>query len=228
MENKLSNKKPWNVKNYQTLTLIILLVGIIIFNIAFFSMRYNILFGALNQPLLDWMISQRSPLLTDFMISITTTLNPLNFLVLAGIITGVWAVYKRELWRPSLLVISIGITVVFSTIIKLLTANGRPPQFDMIAPLEQGYSFPSWHTIGMGVFLLVLGYLIYSRKPTKARIITWLLIAAIGTIIMASSRLYLGYHWLTDIIASVGLGLMIVAAIICIDRQAIKRFNKLK
>jgi len=107
---------------------------------------------------------------------------------LAGIITGVWAVYKRELWRPLLLVVSIGITVVFSTVIKLLTANGRPSQFDMIAPLEQGYSFPSWHTIGMGVFLLVIGYLIYSRKPTKARIIAWLSIATIGTIIMASSR----------------------------------------
>jgi undecaprenyl-diphosphatase len=166
--------------------------------------------------------------MTNFMMSVTTILNPLNFLVLAGIITGIWAVFKKELWRPILLVISIGITIVFSTAIKLLTANGRPPQFDMIAPLEQGYSFPSWHTIGMGVFLLVLGYLIYSRKPTKARIIAWILVAAIGTVIMASSRLYLGYHWLTDIIASVGLGLMIVAAIIHIDRLAIQRFDKLK
>lgn len=162
------------------------------------------------------------------MMFVTTILNPLNFLVLAGIITGIWAVYKKELWRPALLVISIGITVVFSTVIKFLTANGRPSQFDMIAPLEQGYSFPSWHTIGMGVFLLIFGYLIYSRKPTRTRIISWISIAAIGTFIMAASRLYLGYHWLTDIIASVGLGLIIVAATIYIDREVIKRFKKLK
>ena len=228
MEEPQIHKKYLTAKNYQTFVLVILMVGIIIFNIAFISMRYDALLGALNQPLLDWMIAHRSSQATSFMMSATTLLNPLNFVILVCLITGVWAVYKKELWRPALLIISIGITVAFSTVIKFLTANGRPPQLDMITPFEQGYSFPSWHTIGIGVFLLVFGYLICSRKPTKIKIIGWILVAATGTIIMATSRLYLGYHWLTDIIASVGLGLMIVAATIYIDRQVIERFKFLK
>jgi undecaprenyl-diphosphatase len=221
-------KNNWTTKQYTTLALVLFLIGLIIFGVAFVSMKQGILINNLNQPLLTWMLNHRVPQITNLMIFVTTVLNPLNFLVLVCLIAGLWAAYAKEIWRPAVLVISIGVTAALSTVVKMITASGRPPQIDMVVPFEIDYSFPSGHTIGIGVFLLVVGYLVCSRRPNKYRVIWWLAVAAIGTAIVATSRLYLGYHWLTDVIASVGLGLMVVAAVIYIDRLFIERFKKLK
>jgi len=64
---------------------------------------------------------------------------------------------------------------------------------------------------------LVMGYLIYSRKLTRNRFYSWIIYATIGTGLIALSRLYLGYHWLTDVVASIGLSLMILTIVIIID-----------
>ena len=106
--------------------------------------------------------------------------------------------------------------------------NGRPAQINMIAPFEMDYSFPSGHTISVIVCLLVLGYLIYSRHYSSGRFFGWAIITIIGTAIVAISRLYLGYHWLTDVVASIGLGFIILALVIFIDRIFVSRFKKLE
>jgi undecaprenyl-diphosphatase len=98
----------------------------------------------------------------------------------------------------------------------------------MIKPFETDYSFPSGHTIGITVFLMVIGYLICSRRPGTIRAIIWIAVTMLGILAVSASRLYLGYHWLTDVIASVGLGLIVLAITIPIDRQFVDRSKKLK
>ena len=106
--------------------------------------------------------------------------------------------------------------------------NDRPSQINMIQPFETDFSFPSGHTIGTVVFLLVIGYLLYSRHFSGGKLIGWIILAFFGTAVIAISRLYLGYHWLTDVVASVGLGLIILAVIIIIDKIVTNCFRKLE
>ena len=112
-----------------------------------------------------------------------------------------------------------------STLLKIVFMDARPPHIDMIPTFEYDFSFPSGHTIGVAVFLLVIGYLIYSRQFSKKLFWVWISVAVFGTSIIAFSRLYLGYHWLTDIVASVGLALIVLSIVIFVDTFFIRKYK---
>jgi len=192
-------------------------IGLILFTYMYDSMASSNSIAHFDFPVLEWMTHHRTPLLTTFMQIVTNLTGPivLSLVILVG--TGLWVWRKNEIWRPTLLVASMGAVLVLSTLIKSLVQRHRPPIEHMISPPELDYSFPSGHTLGTAVFLLVLGYLIYSRSPRLLSLAGWVFGIIIGVGIVAFSRLYLGYHWLTDISASIGLSLIVLAAIIAVD-----------
>ncbi len=74
------------------------------------------------------------------------------------------------------------------------------------------YSFPSGHAMVSLVIYGMLSYLLatrFHRKRKSILSVTILLIAAIGL-----SRLYLGVHWPTDVIAGYAAGLVWLIACI--------------
>jgi undecaprenyl-diphosphatase len=85
--------------------------------------------------------------------------------------------------------------------------------FQRARPLDSlikdvGFSFPSGHTLIMVVFLGLLVYFFTDRK-------FWTVLVAIAlAVFVGFTRLYLGVHWLTDIVASFVLGAMILAVTI--------------
>ncbi|MCW2799435.1 MAG: phosphatidic acid phosphatase [Aeromicrobium sp.] len=94
--------------------------------------------------------------------------------------------------------VSVGLTVG----VKLLVGRPRPGAADRLGPVDHSYSFPSGHTLNSTVFLglavILLLPLIRGRIRRTATVLGGTLLAiAIGW-----SRVYLGYHWTTDVIAS--------------------------
>jgi undecaprenyl-diphosphatase len=148
---------------------------------------------------------------------ITTLANPSSF-ILVGIAVLIWGIVKKEYYRPCLIVGALALSATTSTTLKYVIMDVRPPISSMVPMFEMDYSFPSGHTLIMVVFLLTLGYVSYSRNFSRKRFIVWILIALLGGSIMALTRLYLGYHWLTDVVASFGLGFVILSIVIFIDR----------
>lgn len=213
----------WSTKQCISLAIISLILGATIFILAYVGMQQKTGIGTLNQPILSFMIEHRDSNVTNVMKIITSIANPLSFAIVLFFIAFIWALLKRGIWRPILLAIAISIATIAFVILKAYIMNERPLQTNMILPFELDYSFPSGHTIVMAVFLLVLGYLVCSRHTSSGRVLSWIIVTIIGVGAVATSRLYLGYHWLTDVIASVGLGLIILAFIIFIDRIAVRR-----
>jgi len=211
------------IKKRTTIAIISLIVGILVFAVAYISMSYRIIFYPLNQTILSWMVSQRETNLTNIAKIVTTIANPIIFASIVGIVVIIWAMIKREVWRPILLASAMATAALTSIILKSVIRDARPPQIDMVPLFETDFSFPSGHTLGMAVFLFVIGYLIYSRHFSTLRFWAWIIIALIGTLLIALSRLYLGYHWLTDVMASLGLGLIILAIVIFIDSIVINK-----
>jgi undecaprenyl-diphosphatase len=90
--------------------------------------------------------------------------------------------------------------VILSEGLKHLFARPRP---ELVAHMVevQTASFPSGHAMLSAVTLLTLGALlarIQSRKRLKAYVIA---IAILLTLLIGASRVYLGVHWPTDVLA---------------------------
>lgn len=203
-----------------------LVLGVIIFVFAYIGMKQQIGLSSYNYPILTWMINHRTYGVTDMAKIVTSIANPYFFAIIVGIVVIAWIIIKREIWRPVILACSVAVAAATSTLLKLHFMDARPPQIDMIPTFEYDFSFPSGHTIGMAVFLLVAGYLVYSRRYSIGKFWSWIIAAVFGTGLIAFSRLYLGYHWFTDIVASIGLALIILAIVIVVDTFFVRRNKK--
>ncbi|MFC7647057.1 phosphatase PAP2 family protein [Streptosporangium lutulentum] len=93
--------------------------------------------------------------------------------------------------------------------VKAAVDRARPDLPDPVASAP-GASFPSGHAMGaaLGVCILML-ILLPSLKSWAARIVAWLVSGAIMAFV-AYSRVALGVHWVSDVIAGIALGIVVV------------------
>nr|WP_310234481.1 phosphatase PAP2 family protein [Luteimonas terrae] len=100
-------------------------------------------------------------------------------------------------WRDALFVaVATGGSALLNLATKQLFARDRPSLWESIAP-EATYSFPSGHAMGSMTLAAVLVLLAW---PTRAR---WGVIAAMAVFVpmVGLSRVYLGVHYPSDILA---------------------------
>ena len=118
--------------------------------------------------------------------------------------------------------ITVNLLIVFlcNTVLKYLIHRPRP----QINPLvtETGYSFPSAHTMVGTAFYGFIIYLVQKNIKTRkiSNIITVLLVILI--LLIGISRIYLGVHYASDVIAGFLLGLVYLLIFIKIIRKGEK------
>ncbi|MFE5644748.1 phosphatase PAP2 family protein [Rhodococcus sp. NPDC056516] len=161
-------------------------------------------------PVTDCMVDHRSGTLDQIAVAVTDLGSPL-VTALLGIACGVLISWRARSVVPGLIVIgTVGGAAVGSTVIKALVGRERPPTNIQVL-LETDHSFPSGHVTGtaalFGIVVLVL-----SAHATPAVKKLLMLVAATVTIVVALTRLYLGVHWLTDVIAGAILATLAVTA----------------
>lgn len=101
---------------------------------------------------------------------------------------------------------------------KQLVGRTRPLLADAVPPYEYSASFPSGHSLNSVVIAGVVVYLVILRlKSRRGRIWTAALAAAFA-VTMGLSRVYLGHHWLTDVLAAWALGLAWLVLVITAHR----------
>ncbi|HEY8295457.1 MAG TPA: phosphatase PAP2 family protein, partial [Micrococcaceae bacterium] len=198
----------------------LLVVGVVLFLLVLAAVTSGGGLALLDQPSHDWLVAHRNPLLTGVLEAVTTVSSP-TYLTVIGIgFALLWAWRSRQLWRPGLLMAAMVATVALSYLVKHQVIRHRPPTSQMLMGPDDAFSFPSGHTMGAAVFLLVLSYLLLSRLSAPVRLAPWVVAAVVvvvGVLTVALSRLYLGYHWLTDVTASMTLSLWILGLVIIAD-----------
>ncbi|MFL6107756.1 MAG: phosphatase PAP2 family protein [Marmoricola sp.] len=117
--------------------------------------------------------------------------------------TVLMVVLLRRRWYAETAAVGVGMVGSAAMIvgIKHLVMRARPPAVDRLGPVDHSFSFPSGHTLNSAIFLglLVLTFGWWLTPRPRRWIVAVALSLAIG---IGLSRLYLGYHWGTDVLAS--------------------------
>jgi len=168
--------------------------------------------AALRDPgVTNWMLAHRSTGLTTAMEAITR-LGSALVLVPLVLACGLLLWWLRRTPAPlaqltAVYAISWGVAAVTKEIVD----RPRPPLEDWLVTAS-GPSFPSQHaTAAAAVFGMLAVLLVPNRgRLTRVGIVT---VAVLITLAVATSRVYLGVHWFTDVFAgaALGAGLVVIA-----------------
>jgi undecaprenyl-diphosphatase len=160
---------------------------------------------AFDDSVLRWLGANRMPKLDSVMLEITS-------LGTSSVITMVVGVAALFLWLNQhkhsailLLVATFG-GVVLNNLLKL--GFGRPrPEVIPWATTATFYSFPSGHAMSATIVYATVAYLAARLQRTRAARVAISLVATIVVFLICVSRLYLGVHYPSDVLAGVIIGL---------------------
>ncbi|QLG95585.1 bifunctional DedA family/phosphatase PAP2 family protein [Pseudomonas yamanorum] len=159
-----------------------------------------------DQGLMALVQEHRSPAMDQAMVMVTQLGEFKKMFVASAVLTGLLVVLRQ--WRQAIFV---GATLLGAALIntgtKLFFARMRP---EVLSDPLTSYSMPSGHASGSFAFFLALAVLAGRGQPTRLRL-TWLLLGAIPAASIALSRVYLGAHWPTDILAGTLLAMTVCA-----------------
>ena len=114
--------------------------------------------------------------------------------------------------------INLFIVVTLNVILKNIVQRPRPTELRLIT--ETGYSFPSGHSMVSMAFYGYFIFLIYELVKSKKIKITLITIISILIPLIGTSRIYLGVHYTSDVMA----GFLISIAYLLIYTSAVKKY----
>jgi undecaprenyl-diphosphatase len=148
---------------------------------------------------LNLVVTLRTPAADHVFYAITLMGSAETVVVVAGV--GILVALLAARYEDALMIaFSVVAGTVFFTVIKLVVARPRPPLEDA-RYVQSGFSFPSGHsTISAALYGTLAYLLIRGMRREGAKVTIWvvaaLLVSAIGI-----SRVYLGVHYPSDVLA---------------------------
>lgn len=201
---------------YRTAVGLLLLGAVLFFTILAGVLQHDGL-AAGDEPVRSWLLTLRSEPLTTFMIILAVVFGPVALPVIVLVVTVAGGLAARNAWRPFLLAGAMLTGVILAQIIGRIIERQRPPVDLMLFGADLTFSFPSGHVLGACDFLLVSTFLIFSRRSSRVIAVWGFVLAGVGIAFAAVSRVYLGYHWLTDALASLSISFVILGGVIALD-----------
>lgn len=193
-------------KKYLIIIRILLLIFLSMLGVVLFDKRL-----VFDSSIYETLMGFRCSFLDNFFKEITWFGNPMTII---GLIVIFIAIFRNK--DSLLLTISALDSVIVNSIIKHIVKRDRPNILRLVS--ESGYSFPSGHAM---ISVCVYGFLFYlAMVRIKNKYLRWVSCLALGFLILGIgiSRIYVGVHYASDIIAGYALaGIEIILLIQCED-----------
>lgn len=129
-----------------------------------------------------------------------TALGSMAVLTLVSLVVIGFLVMVRKTGAALLVAASVGGGTLLSILLKSAFERPRP---DLVPHAVEVYtaSFPSGHAMLTAVTYLTLGALLMRVQPRRRVKVYFLAVAAVVSLLVGVSRVYLGVHWPTDVLA---------------------------
>lgn len=165
-----------------------------------------------------------SPLLTATMRGISFVGSSL-FLTAATVVMFTWFMvhrWRREGWLLGITMLG---AALLNTTLKLTFRRPRPvPFFNLLTP--DSYSFPSGHSLASFCFFGALATVLTARiDNSRINFFTWVISGTL-VLLIGLSRIYLGVHYTTDVLAGFAAALIWIAVIRFLEMQLVRRKKK--
>ncbi|KPB18077.1 DedAPhosphoesterase [Pseudomonas syringae pv. syringae] len=145
---------------------------------------------------------------TQHIVVFVTSIGDFRAQLLAASLLIIVLTVARQ-WRHAAFALTATLgTAIANGILKTFFARARPEV--LLEPLTT-YSMPSGHSSAAFALFMTLAVLAGRGQPVRLRL-TWMLVAGIPALAIALSRVYLGVHWPTDILAGMLLAFCVCAA----------------
>ena len=157
-----------------------------------------------DAQLAAWFHAHATPQFTQFML-VVSSLQGILAMSIYALLFGIFMLRKKQRYWLLALVVAVPGGMLLNVFMKEIFNRARPGFTDPLVTLTT-YSFPSGHVAGATLFYGVLAaYLIAHISKWHGRIavvVTAILLVAL----VALSRLYLGVHYLSDVLGAAAEG----------------------
>ncbi|OJZ71646.1 phosphatidic acid phosphatase [Mycobacterium paraffinicum] len=203
--------RRWSESEVAGAALLFGLAVVVALAVGFSEILEDVLEGdgivGIDQPVTRWLAAHRELWLTAALRAVTVAGGPL-FLAAIAFPISVAAGYRSRSWRPVVLALvgGGGVPLVLFTA-KALVGRPRPPLPFALVDAD-GYSFPSGHATGTAAVVVISAWMLtrWLIMRWTGRVIVWTV--AIGSaFLIGFSRIYLGVHYVSDVLSGWMLGL---------------------
>lgn len=153
----------------------------------------------LDDRVLEWVVARREPWLTDIFTVITNAGGILGMFVASTVLAAGLLIrgYRREAFLVGSAMVS---SLLLLNLVKVLVARERPPWPDRLV-LEASYSFPSGHAMLSATLATVAAAAVVRLRGRSRSSCAAVVLFAVAAVLDGLSRVYLGAHWFTDVLA---------------------------
>ncbi len=174
--------------------------------------------AGLDQPVLDQAVRWRSTGLDTAVTAFTDVGGTAGMPVLVAVVVLAMVLAWRS-WTPVVLtLVAAAGSLAMTATGKELIGRARPPLHLAVPPYESSPSFPSGHTLNSTVLIGVLVYLALLHLDSVRTRAAVVVAGGVFVVAMGLSRVFLGHHWLTDVMVGWTLGLAWLSVVVTAHR----------
>lgn len=204
-----------------------ILIGIVICLMSFLAFLY-LTREVFHQDLVlvDFQFSQfayilRTPELTIIMKFFSALGNSISLLISTLIV--IILLLKKHRNEVAIFCIALIMGTVINTALKTFIARERPSQSPLV--IENTYSFPSNHAMNATIFFGLISYFSFHFFRKKSLSVMISLLSILLIILIGFSRIYLGVHYFSDVMAGYFAGFWWFVTVLLVDHTL--KFYKL-